>query len=278
MLANNVFASNIEQINQWYEKEVEIIVNSTEDPKVLRAKIEKLTKEFQKKLVAASQPKARQQKTTLPQKVSKKNFIPIFVRPYYSGPRSFGAEPEMVLVNEQYNQKLRSTKPDDILNVANAIRKENASITPLTFFVLSARLYDVGLKDDAVFWFYAAKDRLAATIAVGKPNMIRAQKEAGKSFSSIAGNFINGYAFCDITKQNKVLLDAALWSQKNPYEVLLNENLHKAGIDPTVALKKSAQDRIAQAKEAMAHFSDKTKRETLQQKRAANQMSFQYCD
>ena len=29
----------------------------------------------------------------------------------------------------------------------------------MTMMVLSIRLYDVGLRDDAVFWFYVAKDR-----------------------------------------------------------------------------------------------------------------------
>ena len=29
----------------------------------------------------------------------------------------------------------------------------------MTMMVLAIRLYDVGLRDDAVFWFYAAKDR-----------------------------------------------------------------------------------------------------------------------
>jgi hypothetical protein len=32
-------------------------------------------------------------------------------------------------------------------------------VTPMTMMVLAIRLYDVGLRDDAVFWFYASKDR-----------------------------------------------------------------------------------------------------------------------
>jgi hypothetical protein len=31
----------------------------------------------------------------------------------------------------------------------------------MTMMVLAIRLYDAGLRDDAVFWFYVAKDRLA---------------------------------------------------------------------------------------------------------------------
>ena len=34
-------------------------------------------------------------------------------------------------------------------------------LTPMTIMVLAIRLYDVGLRDDAVFWFYAAKNRFA---------------------------------------------------------------------------------------------------------------------
>ena len=32
-------------------------------------------------------------------------------------------------------------------------------VTPMTMMVLAIRFYDVGLRDDAVFWFYVAKDR-----------------------------------------------------------------------------------------------------------------------
>ena len=30
-------------------------------------------------------------------------------------------------------------------------------VTPMTMMVLAIRLYDVGLRDDAVFWFYASR-------------------------------------------------------------------------------------------------------------------------
>jgi len=31
------------------------------------------------------------------------------------------------------------------------------AVTPMTMMVLAIRLYDVGLRDDAVFWFYASR-------------------------------------------------------------------------------------------------------------------------
>ena len=50
----------------------------------------------------------------------------------------------------------------------------------MTMMVLAIRLYDVGLRDDAVFWFYVAKDRtivLSDVLNVKTPQLAQADDE-----------------------------------------------------------------------------------------------------
>ena len=77
-----------------------------------------------------------------------------------------------------------------------------ALVTPMTMMVLAIRLYDVGLRDDAVFWFYVAKDRyivLSEVLNVKTPQLAQAD-DAVRNFATLAA-VINGYAFCDLARQ-----------------------------------------------------------------------------
>jgi len=84
--------------------------------------------------------------------------IGIYVEPYYAAARNPG-DPPQVAVGASVNGPLSSTQREDIVAVRDRIKTEPKLITPMTMMVLAIRLYDVGLRDDAVFWFYAAKDR-----------------------------------------------------------------------------------------------------------------------
>ena len=61
---------------------------------------------------------------------------------------------------KQYNDLLSSSRREDILATRDLIVAAPKLVTPMTLMVLAIRLYDVGLRDDAVFWFYAAKDQI----------------------------------------------------------------------------------------------------------------------
>ncbi|MBI2715866.1 MAG: hypothetical protein HYX37_15655 [Rhizobiales bacterium] len=84
--------------------------------------------------------------------------VGITVQPFYESARTPGAQPR-VAVGKQYNDLLSSNKPEDILAARDLIVATPKLVTPMTLMVLAIRLYDVGLRDDAVFWFYAAKER-----------------------------------------------------------------------------------------------------------------------
>jgi hypothetical protein len=102
------------------------------------------------------------------------------------------------------------------------IARNNALLTPMTLMVLAIRLYDVGLRDDAVFWFYAAKNRyftLEAVADVRTPQLAQVE-DAVRSFAALAGPIINGYAFCDVANQQKIAARALQWTIDNPYKAL----------------------------------------------------------
>ena len=69
------------------------------------------------------------------------------------------------------------------------IETDPGVVTPMTMMVLAIRLYDVGLRDDALFWFYAAKARyttLEDVIDIRLSGLI-GPSEAVKSFAVLAG-------------------------------------------------------------------------------------------
>ena len=53
----------------------------------------------------------------------------------------------------------------------------------MTLMVLAIRLYDVGPRDDAVFWFYAAKDRYISLLGAIDENALGSAPDAVRSFA-----------------------------------------------------------------------------------------------
>src|SRR6478735_9421706 len=97
--------------------------------------------------------------------------IGIYVQPFYEAARSPGERPR-VAVGKEYNDLLSSSRREDILAARDLIVAKPALVTPMTMMVLAIRLYDVGLRDDAVFWFYVAKDRFLMLAGVSDTKSI----------------------------------------------------------------------------------------------------------
>ncbi|MBK9116760.1 MAG: cytochrome-c oxidase [Betaproteobacteria bacterium] len=147
--------------------------------------------------------------------------IGIYVTPYYEAARDAGGAPK-VAVAKAYDALLASNRAEDVARARDEIAKNNALLTPMTLMVLAIRLYDVGRRDDAVFWFYAAKNRyltLDGVADVRAPQLAQVE-DAVKSFATLAGPVINGYAFCDIANQQKIAARALQWTIDNPYKAL----------------------------------------------------------
>ena len=125
-----------------------------------------------------------------------------YVEPFYRSAATPEGRPQ-VAVGKQYNDLLASNRREDILAARDLIEAKPKLVTPMTMMVLAIRLYDAGLRDDAVFWFYVAKDRyiVMSEVLNVKTQLLAQADDAVRSFATLAGPVINGYAFCDFAKQ-----------------------------------------------------------------------------
>jgi hypothetical protein len=144
--------------------------------------------------------------------------IPIYVTPYYASADAPGGRPQ-VGVGRDFDPLLSSSRREDVLRARDMVTRDPRLITPMTMMVLAIRLYDVGLRDDAVFWFYAARDRYStmdAVLDLHTPGLAPVPPAIG-SFVELAGPFIDGYAFCDVEKQRARRMRALEWVEQHPY-------------------------------------------------------------
>ena len=128
--------------------------------------------------------------------------IDVYVTPYFAAAEAPDGTPT-VAVGETFNALLASNRREDILAARDLVDRQPDKVTPMTMMVLAIRLYDVGLRDDAVFWFYAAKGRyitLASVIDIDAAGLAEVNAAMG-AFVQLAGPVINGYAFCDVDRQ-----------------------------------------------------------------------------
>lgn len=203
--------------------------------------------------------------------------IGIYVQPYYEAAREPGGTPR-VAVGRSFDG-LASNKREDILAIRDRIVKEPKLVTPMTLMVLAIRLYDVGLRDDAVFWFYAAKDRfltLDEVVDVGAGGLAQVE-DAIRNFSTLAGPIINGYAFCDIANQQTIRAKALDWVEQNPYEAIFMERLPAKQSNRKQALVEAVATLRASAAKEAAYFKDASNIAKFRADRARNRVDEKYC-
>ena len=143
--------------------------------------------------------------------------IAIHVEPYYAAADTADAPPR-VNIGASFNTLLASTRREDILAAQDKIRAAPQLVTPMTLMVLAIRLYDVAARDDAVFWFYAAKDRFItlSDVADMRAAGLSGVESAIGAFATLAGPAINGYAFCDIANQQAIRATTLDWLEVQP--------------------------------------------------------------
>ena len=204
--------------------------------------------------------------------------IGIFVQPYYESARAPDAAPR-VAVGRSFDRLLASNSRDDILAARDMIAGESGLVTPMTMMVLAIRCYDLGLRDEAVFWFYAAKIRyqvLADVIDVEAAGLSQV-RDAVASFAYLAGPVINGYAFCDPGKQAEIHRKALDWVERNPYAAMLMTKLPaRPGERAANAARSLAKARASAAKES-AYFADRGNVEEFFATRATTGAEGKYC-
>ena len=205
--------------------------------------------------------------------------IDVYVSPYSAAASEAGGTPQVSVGGAPFDQLLASNRREDILAARDRIQAEPEAITPMTLMVLAIRLYDVGERDDAVFWFYVAKHRyttLAYSADVNAP-ALEAADSAMSAFNSLAGPYINSYAFCDVKKQQAANQRAYEWVRDHPYAALYHEKLPRLPGDPQANIQKGL-DAIAKGiADEKALVADPKAMAELQQRRKKNNVDAQFC-
>jgi len=204
--------------------------------------------------------------------------IGIYVQPFYESGRMPGERPR-VAVGEQFNDLLSSNKREDILAVRDRILAAPSLVTPMTMMVLAIRLYDVGLRDDSVFWFYVAKDRyivMSEVLDMKAPQLVLAD-EAVRNFATLAGPVINGYAFCDLASQKAQHAKAVAWVEANPYQTMFMASAPALPGNRADNAKRAIANARERAAKESAYFADPKNVETYYATRKRNEADVKFC-
>jgi hypothetical protein len=131
--------------------------------------------------------------------------MPLYITPYYNfnGPQ--------VAVGE-HSKRLKDADATSIKQLAAELKNEREQLRPEVMYVTAIRLYDLGHKDEAVYWFYTAQYRARLFTAILDKEETRSigsdafeLKQAYSAFHQLAGGYINGYAFGELDKLEKTL-------------------------------------------------------------------------
>ena len=176
--------------------------------------------------------------------------LSVDLRPYYLGGLGIGL-PAQVAVDPDYDALLSSGRSSDIRRAAAGIEAKPELVKPQTMIALALRLYDVGLRDDAVFWYYAARDRFLTMEAVLDMRSLRLTRvaEAVDSFIEALGAPMDGYAMCDVARHQEREDRAIAWVAAHPYKVLGYGDLPAQSEDRNAALANA----VGKLREMSAH-------------------------
>ena len=204
--------------------------------------------------------------------------INLYVQPYYEAGRTPGERPQ-VSVGQQYNELLSSNRREDILAARDLVVAKPAVVTPMVMMVLAIRFYDVGLRDDAVFWFYVAKERyiVMSEVLDVKAKGLAQPDDAVRNFATLAGPVINGYAFCDLAKQKELHAKALEWVQANPYEVMFMARAPGLPGDRAENARRAIANAKERAAKESAYFDDAKTREAYYATRKQNEADVRFC-
>jgi len=124
--------------------------------------------------------------------------ITVLVPPFYD------SEDLQIRVGN-YSQQLGTDNLQDLNALAQEMARQRDKLTPEQMFVLAIRLYDLGEKDNSVYWFYEAQFRAKLFRRSLDADHIAAISELSsdllasyEAFTELAGEYINGYAGCDV--------------------------------------------------------------------------------
>ena len=204
--------------------------------------------------------------------------IDLYVLPYYESAKAPGKRPT-VRVGKDFDALLSSNRPEDVLAARDRLEADPDYITPMTMTVLAVRLYDAGYRDDAVFWFYAARNRyhtLEGVLELAAPETAGV-RDAMHAFYELAGPVINGYAYCDLAKLKGVRARSLAWVEQHPYAALFWDRLPARPGDRGGHLKETVAALRGQLREELEFLGREENVARLRELRAKNGVDARYC-
>src|SRR5919204_1593394 len=131
--------------------------------------------------------------------------VDVYVTPYYN---SKGPEIKV----GRFSSGLASAKEDEFLNTIAQMKKDWDRLTFPERYVAAIRLYDLGYRKEAVYWFYTAQYRgrqFGVLLDQTKMGSIDSPGfellHAQNAFYQLVGPYINGYAFGDMDGLVKIV-------------------------------------------------------------------------
>ncbi|MCE9551852.1 MAG: hypothetical protein K8T91_00530 [Planctomycetes bacterium] len=124
--------------------------------------------------------------------------LPFYIRPYI-----VSATPAVSV--GPYSNKLANAEVDSIMKVAEEMKRDRKKLSAEAMYVLSIRLFNLGHKNEAVYWYNSAKLRASLFTRIAKYELrTDSEKEgyniwdADKMFQKEVGKYINHWAHGDL--------------------------------------------------------------------------------
>jgi hypothetical protein len=129
-----------------------------------------------------------------------KGHIPFYAEPYYN------YDPLKITIGK-YKKELLTNDTSELTILAGKIKADINNTDIESLYFLSIRLYDLGKKDYAFYWFQTAKARARIFMNMLDPEKIGSigdetfeLKQLFITFNQIVGEYLNGYGLNDIDK------------------------------------------------------------------------------
>lgn len=129
-----------------------------------------------------------------------KGHIPFYAEPYYN------YDPLKITIGK-YKKELLTNDTTELISLASKIKADINSTDIESLYFLSIRLYDLGKKDDAFYWFQTAKSRARIFMNTLDPKKIGSigdetfeLKQFFVTCNQLVGEYLNGYGLNDFDK------------------------------------------------------------------------------
>ena len=159
---------------------------------------------------------AEEKEEANPDKIEFPSPLPVYVLPYYN---SQGLQISV----GKFSRELKSADSETILRVAEQMTKDWQTLTLEQMHVTAIRLFDLGHRDEAVYWFQSARLRFRLILAALKKDekgnineFAEAHLRGLGAFDLLSGQFINRYAFRFPARLTKTLNRILKSSDKLP--------------------------------------------------------------